>query len=160
MKTTMRTIAAFIAAFALFLGVSGCTNASYQEVEKRQEQAQKTAQKDSLEKRNLLRKLKLDEDANRIGYVYITSFGKFVGYYTIKGKISSNGSQIEPEDQILVHANGGYQTTDGPQDDGTFGEGDPGIFFFTTEGTMIVTSMDYVYSSQPVPTSLEVPKLG
>ena len=34
------------------------------------------------------------------------------------------------------------------------------IFFFTTEGTMVVTSLDYFYTTQPVATALDVPKLG
>lgn len=154
-------ILAAIAGLALLFGASACTSSvSYEEVKKRQEQAQQTAKKETLEKKNLERKLKLDEDANRIGYVYVMSFGKFVGYYTIKGKISSNGSQIDPEQLLLNPYSGEYVVTDGPQDDGTYGEGDPGIFFFTTEGTMVVTDLNYMYSTQPIPTSIDVPKLG
>lgn len=161
MKVVHRIIAAIVG-FALLLGTSACSaSASYQEVQKRQEQAQQTATRSTLEKENLQRKLKLDEDPNRVGYVYLTSMsGEFIGYYTIKGKISSNGSQLEPEDLLLNPYSGEYVVTDGPQDDGTYGEGDPGIYFFTTEGAMIVTDQKYLYSTQPVPNSIKIPKLG
>lgn len=152
-----------VAALAIggLVSLAGCsTSESYQEVERRQDQAKQAATKSTLEKQNLTRKLKLDEDANRVGYVYIMSFSKFIGYYTIKGKISSNGSQIEPEDQILHPYSGEWIPVDGPQDDGTYGEGDPGIFFFTTEGAMIVTDLDYMYSTQPIPSAIDVPKLN
>lgn len=39
-------------------------------------------------------------------------------------------------------------------------ERDPGIFFFTTDGTMVHTSLDYLYSTTPLPTNVNVPKLG
>ena len=91
------------------------------------------------------------------------SFGEFIGYYTIKGKISSNGSQVTPEDNVLCPYQTGESclTTDGVQDDGTYGEGDPGIFFFTTEGAMVVTSLDYLYADQPISAQgINVPKLN
>lgn len=156
----IKRLAAALAIIGLFF-VAGCTEPNG-EYEQRKEQAKQAATKNTLEKKNLERKIKLDEDANRIGYVYIMSFGKFVGYYTIRGKISSNGSQVEPETQIECpySTSAGCVTIDGPQDDGTFGEGDPGIFFFTTEDVMVVTSLDYVYSSQPVPNVINVPKLN
>lgn len=154
-----RITAALTIIVGLLLLGTGCTS---EEMTQRKEQAKTAAAKETLEKKNLERKLKLDEDANRVGYVYLMSFSKFIGYYTIKGKISSNGSQIEPEVQIECpySSSSSCVTIDGPQDDGTFGEGDPGIFFFTTEGTMIVTSLDYMYSSQPIPNAIEVPKLN
>jgi len=151
-------VAALIAAVAI-LTVAGCTTSDYQQ-RKEQQDANKP-QGETLEQKNLKRKLDLDEDANRVGYVYVMSFGKFVGYYTVKGKISANGSQIAPEQEIICRYSGdSCQAVDSSQDDGTFGTGDPGIFFFTTEGTMVVTDLDYLYSTQPVPNAINVPKLG
>ena len=49
-------------------------------------------------------------------------------------------------------------TLDSSQDDGTYGEGDPGIFFFLADGTYVETTLDYVYSTQPIP--VDVPRLG
>jgi hypothetical protein len=156
----IKRITAALAIVGLLFLTAGCFN--NQEMAARKEQAKTAAAKSTLEKKNLERKIKLDEDANRIGYVYLMSFSKFMGYYTIKGKISSNGSQIEPEVQIECpySSSSSCVTIDGPQDDGTFGEGDPGIFFFTTEGTMVVTDLDYMYSTQPIPSAIDVPELN
>lgn len=159
MNKIVKGIVGAVAATALAVSVGGCYSSEYQEREQ-QQAAKKDTTKSTLEKVNLQRKIKLDEDSNRIGYVYLMSFSKPIGYYTIKGKISSNGSQLTPEQDIVRPYSGTYLPVDGPQDDGTYGEGDPGIFFFTTEGTMVVTSLDYFYTTQPVATALDVPKLG
>jgi hypothetical protein len=160
MNKLIKTLAAALAVIAL-LFAAGCSDPDGQ-YEQRKEQARQAATKETLEKKNLQRKLQLEEDANRVGYVYLMSFGKFVGYYTVRGKISSNGSQIEPEDLIECpwSSSSTCQTIDGPQDDGTYGEGDPGVFFFTTEDVMVTTSLDYMYSTQPVPNAIGVPKLN
>lgn len=147
----------------VLLGAGWCSSDEYD-----QRQADQAKKKEStvstLEKRNLGEKIKRDEaSANKIGYVYLMTFGKFIGYYTIKGKISSNGSQLTAENDITCPSTSDYSScvvVDGPQDDGTYGEGDPGIFFFTTEGAMVVTSLDYLYADQPIPAAIDVPKLN
>ena len=159
MNKITKGIATLAAAVALAAGLSGCYTSEYRQREQQQAEKQ-SATKTSLEKSNLQRKLKLDEDPNRIGYVYLMSFGKPIGYYTIKGKVSSNGSQLTPEQDIVRPYSGTYIPVDGPQDDGTYGEGDPGVFFFTTENVMVVTSLDYFYATQPVPSAIDIPKLG
>lgn len=159
MRKSFKFIVATLSLLALFFGLSGCTSSDYQ---KRQEQNQQVQVQNSQEKKNLQEKLKRDEaSADKIGYVYIMSFGKFIGYYTIKGKISSNGSQIAPEMDIVCKYSGdSCQAVDGPQDDGTYGAGDPGVFFFTTEGAMVVTDLDYLYADQPIAAAIDVPKLN
>jgi len=91
---------------------------------------------------------------------------RFAGYYVTKGKISSSGSQATPEQDIHWTCGGtaGYYgcqpvVVDGPQDDGSYGAGDPGIFFFLTNGTKVVTSLDYIQTDQPIP-GIAAPKLG
>ena len=44
------------------------------------------------------------------------------------------------------------------KDDGTYGAGDPGNFFFTTDGVMVETSLDYIISNEPI--AIDVPRLG
>lgn len=150
-----------LATVAALLGGSAAACDTNTETQQRRESAKQTAAKDSLEKRNLRAKIKLDEDANRVGYVYLVTFGKPIGFYAIKGKVSSNGSQVDPENLVeCPYSCSAPVVIDGPQDDGSYGEGDPGIFFFTTEGTMVVTSMDYLYSTSPLPNSLDLPKLN
>ena len=44
---------------------------------------------------NLRKKFQRDNEPNRISYVYTMSWtGEFIGYYVVKGKVSSNQSQI------------------------------------------------------------------
>lgn len=112
--------------------------------------------RDSLERRNLRERLLRQNDPDRIGYVYFVSFGKFLGYWTIKGKVSSTQSQMNPADDLtgdLSDCSGCFesQVLESAGDDGSFGEAERGVFFFTTEGAMIQLPEDaYVYSDQPI----------
>lgn len=110
---------------------------------------------DSLERRNLSERLLRNNDPDRIGYVYFVQFGKFLGYWTIKGKVSSTQSQMTTgELQVDIpgdgsNAKGAIVTA--PSDDGSYGENEKGVFFFTTEGAMVQLPEDaYVYTDQPV----------
>lgn len=118
--------------------------------------------KDSLERRNVRERLLRQNKPDAIGYVYLLSFSKPLGYYVIKGKVSSTQSQMTT-DQLLVDAcnRSGEdcpQPVTAPGDDGSYGQNEAGIFFFTTEGAMVTTDLDYVYSDQPIP--FDVPKLN
>ncbi|NWL34459.1 hypothetical protein [Paenarthrobacter nitroguajacolicus] len=150
MKTIAKAAAlALVAALAL----TGCTATENQE----RKAAQQAAQiKDSLEKKNLEKKRAREEDPDSIRYLYLMNFGQIVGYYVTKGKISSNGSQIGPESEIL-YAHSAPNVVDSAKDDGTYGAGDPGIFFFTTDDVMVETSLDYIQSDQPL--AIDVPRL-
>lgn len=117
----------------------------------------------TLGQQNLCKKEKRESDPNAIGYVYLINFGSIVGYYVSKGKISSSGGQYRPEDDIhwTCKEHHGCQpvVVDGPRDDRTFGEHDPGTFFFLADDTKVVTSLDYIHTDRPIP-ALNVPKLG
>jgi hypothetical protein len=110
-----------------------------------------------LERKNLVERLRRFSAQNKIGYVYLMSFGKFVGYYTIKGKISSTMSQLTNTQQTWEASRDNDTIVDSIGDDGSFGPNEPGAFFFTTNGTMVQTTLDYVYSDQPL--SIKVPNL-
>lgn len=112
--------------------------------------------KDSQERRNLRQRLLRQNDPDHIGYVYFLSFGKFLGYWTIKGKVSSTQSQMTPADLTDYACNDGLngcqaQVLEAPGDDGSYGPNEDGIFFFTTEGAMVQLPEDaYVYADQPI----------
>lgn len=136
-------------------GLAACSSPG--EYEKRKE-AQATSQiKDSLEKKNLEKKRDKEEDPSAIRYLYLMNFGQIVGYYVTEGKVSSNGSQIGPESEAIRYY-GDTTVLDSAKDDGTYGDGDPGIFFFTTDGIMVETSLDYIMSDSPI--AIDVPRLG
>lgn len=122
------------------------------------EQAQKSSQSsgESLEVKNLKKKKTREEKADMLRYVYLMNYGNIVGYYVAKGKISSSGSQIGPESEAI----GSYSApavVDSAKDDGSYGDGDPGIFFYTADDVMVETSLDYVVSDQPL--AIDVPRL-
>jgi hypothetical protein len=114
--------------------------------------------KDSLERRNLRERLIRTNKPDAQGYVYLMSFGKIIGYYTVKGKVSSTQSQMTTGDIITSRNGGGSVVVGAPGDDGSYGENEPGIFFFTTEGQMITTNLDYIWSDNLI--SIDTPRLG
>lgn len=138
------------------LSLTACGSSSYDE---RVEQQNSVTLDESLEKANLEEKLLRENDPNATRYVYLMNFGQIVGYYVIKGKVSSAGSQLAPEQEIVRRCSGcDAHVVDSAQDDGTFGTGDPGIFFFTADGTMVSTSLDYIEADSLLP--IDVPRLS
>lgn len=137
------------------LSLTACTSS---DLDKREAKQNSVTLKDSLEITNLETKLERENDPNAVRYVYLISFAQPIGYYVVKGKVSSSGSQLAPEDDIIRTPGGDRLVTDGAQDDGTYGTGDPGIFFFTADGTMVSTTLDYIESDAPLP--IDVPRLG
>lgn len=154
--------AAAFAGLALVLGLSACTTPTAEEVKRDEVQAQK-AQGETLEKKNLELKRQREEDPNATRYLYLYSFGQPMGYYITKGKISSSGSQRTPEQDNMwtCKSNHGCQpiVVDGAKDDGSYGAGDPGIFFFLANGQMVETTFDYIISDAPLQ-AVNVPLLG
>jgi hypothetical protein len=116
--------------------------------------------RDSLERRNLKAKLLRDNVPTRLGYVYLVSLGKCMGFYAIRGKVSSTQSQMTTSTLVERHGDtgGGNITYEAPGDDGSYGANEPGIFFFTTEGVMVETSLDYQVADAPLP--FDCPKLN
>jgi hypothetical protein len=116
--------------------------------------------KDSLERRNLRERLIRFNKANKVGYLYVMSFGKFVGYYVVKGKVSSTQSQMTNADQTWDCGDSCTAVVESMGDDGSFGPnegGNRGVFFFTSSGVMVETTLDWVYSDAPL--RIDVPNL-
>lgn len=165
MKNLKRPLALMLVLAVSALGLSACNWGGASSEAKQREQVQaakKDPNKTTLEKVNLKKKKDQEENPKAVRYVYLMNFGQVVGYYVAQGKISSSGSQLTPEQDIVDDPHGsidaGSVIVDGPQDDGTYGAGDPGIFFFLADGTMVETSLDYVVSTQPLP--IDVPRLN
>jgi len=93
-------------------------------------------------------------------YVYLVSFGKILGYYVADGKPASTRSYLMPEDEVHYSSNGNFSTS-APDIDGTYGDNNPGIRFFTAEGVAVEWAGDgasYLYSDAPLP--FDVPRLN
>jgi len=119
---------------------------------------------DSVERRNLRERLLRFNVPDKIGYIYLLGFnGNYVGYYTVNGKPSSLDSQMTATQQIVKACSSGCrEVVTSMGDDGSFGTNEPGIFFFTTNGVLVETSMNYVYSDSPLPVNAPnlTPKKG
>jgi hypothetical protein len=113
------------------------------------------------ERRTIAKWVKRWDKPNIPCYVYLVSFGKIIGYYVTDGKPSSTKSYLLPEYMHNYHSNGGCCLEPTADLDGTYGENNPGIRFFTAEGTAVEWGGDgatYIYSDAPLP--LNVPKLN
>ena len=154
----IRRIAAAAAAIAMLTGLSACgMNSEFQE---RKDQQERVTLKDSLGLRAQQERLKREEDANTVRYVYLMSFGQIVGYYVIKGGVYPAGTQLAPENDIVQPLTGGDRyVVDSAKDNGTYNSGaDDGVFFFTSDGTLVETDLNYIQSDNPLP--IDTPRLG
>ena len=108
----------------------------------------------SLERENLIKRTNLWNDANKISYIYLISYGKVMSFYTIKGKVSSVNSQLTNTEQIKTPSDytqtGWAVTLPSPSEDGSYGTNGDAVFFFTTEGAYVEWRGDYMLADQPL----------
>lgn len=105
---------------------------------------------DSVERMNLTEKLLRFNDPNKIAYVTLLSdYGTVIATYTVKGKVSSNQSSLSAGNQIWNFGKDGQVGMESPQDDGSYGENESGIFFFTTAGVLVQWNGKYLLTDAP-----------
>ena len=164
MTTFSRKIALTLTGLAaIALVATGCTasepSASTKAKQDREQKAKDVVlcgeANESLECRNLKERERRNSQPNKIGYVYLYNWdGSVKGYFTVKGKVSSTQSQMAPMDLLVDGCNRSGedcpQAMEAAGDDGSFGPNEEGIFFFTTEGTMVTYSGEYVLSDAPL----------
>lgn len=131
----------------------------------------------SLERFNLIRRAYWvngqEEKANTLvcpvqrplGYVLLmTESGAVVQSFAVDGKVSSLNSYLTPScvDEVYGNQTAGYTTltTEMADVDGSYGENDSGIFFFTPEGIYYEWTGLYLYSSHPFIVENPVVKVG
>lgn len=169
-----RPLIAAVAVAMVAFGLSACEDGGSPAQQRGEKQAQSTFEqqekavpfpaaelRNSLERTNARKRLLRTNDPKKIGYVYLLSFGKIMGYYTIMGKVTGVGTQMKTSTTVERHSgtnNGGNVTYPGPRDDGTYGQtGGMGIYFFTSEDIMVTTTLDYIWSDEVLP--IDVPRL-
>lgn len=106
-----------------------------------------------------------------LGYIVLfTESGAVVGNFVVDGKVSSLNSFLTPDSEVYEVA-GEYADNDveynGTTDndwladvDGSYGENDAGIFFFTPDGKYIEWTGTYLYSDIPFEVDDPVVKVG
>lgn len=118
----------------------------------------------SLERDNLIKRFKLENDRSTIFYMYlfIEGFSEPIGYYQIN-KVSSVNSQLTNPFQMFNDPNGDYSAGScvlpSPAEDGSYGSNGDGVFGFTPEDIYIEHNMKYVVSTVPLHFQKPVNKL-
>lgn len=83
-----------------------------------------------------------------LGYIVLfTEGGGVVGRFVVDGKVSSLNSFLTPDSEY--YENGDYRNNWLADVDGSYGENDAGIFFFTPDGRYIEWTGIYLYSDIP-----------
>lgn len=102
-----------------------------------------------------------------LGYIVLfTESGSVIGSFVVDGKVSSLNSYLSPDSEWYEQAYwSDGDSYDGANDwladvDGSYGENDNGIFFFTTDGKYIEWTGTYLYSDIPFIVEEPVLKVG
>lgn len=100
-----------------------------------------------------------------LGYIVLfTDSGAVVGSFVVDGKVSSLNSFLTPDSERYEqdYGSNGYSYGNDwiPDVDGSYGENDSGIFFFTPDGKYIEWTGTYLYSDIPFIVEDPVVKIG
>ena len=99
-----------------------------------------------------------------LGYIVLfTDNGAVVGTFIVDGKVSSLNSFLTPDSEYyeIDEESGSYRDNKWLADvDGSYGENDNGIFFFTPDGKYIEWTGTYLYSDIPMIVGDTVIKVG
>ena len=87
-----------------------------------------------------------------LGYIVLFDKGVVFGRFIVDGKVSSLNSYLTPDSEYYEGTNSDTIRTNNlwlADVDGSYGENDDGIFFFTTDGKYIEWTGEYLYSDMP-----------
>jgi len=114
-----------------------------------------------MERTNVNERAKRFDNPNKIGYLYVFVGNSPIGYYTVKGKVSSLQSYMNSPDKVIKDSWGNVVVNDADID-GTYGDNIQGVFAFTTGGAYFeiptTGTMGYMYSDFPLP--INVPEFN
>jgi len=91
-----------------------------------------------------------------LGYVVLFTGNTVVGRFVVDGKVSSLNSYLTPDSEEYCSSYSQWLA----DVDGTYGENDNGIFFFTTDGKYLEWTGIYLYSDIPFEVNDPVLKVG
>lgn len=108
----------------------------------------------SLERDNLIKRFKLQNDRSVMFYMYVFIEGVAdpIGYYQVN-KVSSVNSQLTCTQQLVQGDYGerrGDFVMESPAEDGSYGTNGNGVFGFTPEEIYIETNCKYIVSTVPL----------
>lgn len=185
MKKILSIILAIVMVFAMAMCFTGCDetiSGSKQDVNNtinaantiQSNQPTPTDISYSLERYNLIRRAYWvngqREKANALpcevekplGYIVLFTGNTVVGNFVVDGKVSSLNSYLTPDSEYYEKytgssSNNGWNNNWLADVDGSYGENDNGIFFFTPDGKYIEWTGTYLYSD--IPFEVEAPVL-
>lgn len=100
---------------------------------------------------------------NPLGYIVLfTESGAVVGSFVVDGKVSSLNSFLTPDSEYYEYSAGESSRKNNwlADVDGSYGENDAGIFFFTPDGKYLEWTGTYLYSDIPFEVNDPVIKVG
>ena len=96
-----------------------------------------------------------------LGYIVLfTDNGAVIGKFIVDGKVSSLNSFLTPNNIDKYIGNGTVKTVELADVDGSYGENDNGIFFFTPDGKYVEWTGTYLYSDIPFEIEDPILKVG
>ena len=176
MKKTIRAISLIGVAVLALLVLTGCSDTPIAKDTKADVQAQiavtnvlagnqstPTDINYSLERYNLIRRAYWvngqREKANALicaiekplGYIVLFAGNTVVGNFIVDGKVTSLNSFLSPDSEYYEYSYGEHRTYNKwlADVDGSYGENDNGIFFFTPDGKYVEWTGEYLYSDIP-----------
>lgn len=92
-----------------------------------------------------------------LGYIVLFAGNATVGSFVVDGKVSSLNSFLTPDSEYYEYSDGQYSSKNEwlADVDGSYGENDNGIFFFTPDGKYVEWTGEYLYSD--IPFSVDAP---
>jgi hypothetical protein len=176
MKKTVRVVSLLVVVVLALLALTGCSDIPTAKGTKADVQAQITVANVltgnqptptdinySLERYNLIRRAYWvngqREKANALacavekplGYIVLFAGNTVVGNFIVDGKVTSLNSFLSPDSEYYEYSYGEHRTYNKwlADVDGSYGENDNGIFFFTPDGKYVEWTGEYLYSDIP-----------
>lgn len=176
MKKTVRVVSLLGVVVLALLALTGCSDIPTAKGTKADVQAQITVANVltgnqptptdinySLERYNLIRRAYWvngqREKANALicaiekplGYIVLFAGNTVVGNFIVDGKVTSLNSFLSPDSEYYEYSYGEHRTYNKwlADVDGSYGENDNGIFFFTPDGKYVEWTGEYLYSDIP-----------
>ena len=158
-RTRILTVGLTGAIFAILLGASSCNSPAKDKAQQARDKKAATVKLctdpgASLECKNLAKRLDRYDNPSKISYIYLLAdTGGIYAYFTVKGKVSSNLSQMGPMDQIIDCTDGSGCSdviVEAPGDDGSYGPNEDGVFFFTSDDVLVTWNGRYLLVDAPL----------
>lgn len=155
-----KIVGAVAAGLLAAIALTGCAAGNYSTPAQ-----ERAAQQDAVTLDNSLgieaqkERLSREDDESVVRYVYLINYGQVFGYYVITGGVYGADTQLAPEQEILRYGGNG-NVVDSAKDNGTYGGGDSGVFFITSDGVLVETTLDYIQADAPIQVYANLPLLG